>query len=107
MYLRNKIPLGSDNPLIIEFEFTGEFEENGLSNFSRLEVRIGDESYNSVDDPGVVYTVSDTELRVKLGKVTSLPKGEHPIEVWGITPLYDPLLINSESYANLPMVEII
>lgn len=76
---------GTDTPIIINFDFDGEFAENGLNNFTNIEVKIGTETYSTQANPNDIIVQSKTQLRVKVGTLTSLEAGEHSITVTGYT----------------------
>jgi len=87
--MQNVIYLGKDNPVIIDFSFTGEFADNGLSNFTDIQVEIGSESYSLSGNPSNVVVSSATELRILIGDTTSLTPAAYPIKVIGINAIYD------------------
>jgi hypothetical protein len=87
--MQNIVYLGKDNPIVIDFTFTGEFEADGLSNFTDIEVEIGGESYTLLANPTNVIVSTNTQLRVLIGDVTSLTDGAYSINVIGVSATYD------------------
>lgn len=86
----NKIYRGKDNPVIIDCTFDGEFAADGLSNFNRIQVDIGGESYNTADHPAAIFAQSNTQLRVKIGDLTQLAPGTYTMVITGFTAVeYD------------------
>ena len=86
--LQNKIIKSrtKGNPVSLEFYFDGEFRALGLNNFTRIEVSIGDEVYDT--DGGEVEIYSPTELRFRIGAVTGLLPGDYTIIVTGYSATY-------------------
>ncbi|MFW0776343.1 MAG: hypothetical protein ACN2B6_01305 [Rickettsiales bacterium] len=89
MSKQNIVYLGRDNPIIIDFTFTGDFETDGLSNFTDIQVFIGDETYTLLINPSNVIVSSNTQLRILIGDTTSLPSGNYEIKILGISGVYD------------------
>nr|WP_136252890.1 hypothetical protein [Ningiella ruwaisensis] len=85
-YLQNYIVKGHDNPVVLLFDFDGDFATSGLNNFNRIVVEIGNESYDT--DGDYVDIHSDTELRIRIGTQTSLPEGEHKLTIIGYSTTY-------------------
>lgn len=86
--MQNVIYLGKDNPVIIEFTFTGDFADNGLSNFTDIQVTISDETYTLLLNPTNVVVNSNTELRVLIGADTSLDVGFYTLSIVGVSATY-------------------
>ncbi len=89
MSKQNIIYLGRDNPVIVEFSFTGDFANDGLSNFTDIQVTISDETYTLLLNPTNIIVSSDTELRILIGDTTSLTAAAYPIKIVGVSPVYD------------------
>ena len=89
MSKQNVIYLGKDNPVIVEFSFTGDFATDGLSNFTDIQVTIGDETYTLLINPSNIVVNSNTELRILIGDTTSLGEGAYSIKIVGVSATYD------------------
>ena len=87
--MQNVVYLGRDNPIIVNFTFTGDFANDGLSNFTDIQVTIGDETYTLLVNPANVIVSSDTQLRILIGDTTSLSPGGYQIKIIGISAIYD------------------
>lgn len=87
--MQNIVYLGYDNPIVIEFAFTGDFSDGGLSNFTDIRVIIGDETYTLLLNPTNIVIESNSELRVLIGDTTSLGVGAHYITIIGFSGVYD------------------
>lgn len=92
-----KIYIGYDKAATLAFTFTGEFlDAGGLTSFDQINVAIGSESYNSVDNPLAVIVVDASTLRIAIGDVTALTAGAYHPTIIGINSTYDdgyPLLV--------------
>ena len=87
--MQNIVYKGFDNPLVLLFTFTGDYADGGLNNFSRIEAVIGDEEYNTVDNPTNIFVESDTELRILIGDTTQLDVGYYHLHLVGFSDTYD------------------
>jgi hypothetical protein len=87
--MQNVVYLGKDNPVIIDFTFTGDFAVDGLSNFTDIQVDIGGEQYTLILNPTNVIVSTDTQLRVLIGVDTALSVGAYSIKITGISATYD------------------
>ena len=86
--MQNKIIKGTDQPVVMNFTFTGEFASGGLGEFTDIQITIGSEVYTSALNPSEVV-VSGNELRLLIGTVTSLDAGGYNLTIVGISPTYD------------------
>lgn len=86
---QNKIVKGRDNPVIINFDFTGSFASGGLNNFTKIVVGIGGESYNTEDNPDKVIVNGKFQLALMIGDVTNLESGNYDLTVTGYSSTYD------------------
>lgn len=80
---------GSDNPVIFEFTFSGDFSASGLNNFTRITVAIGNESYDSSVDINQLKINSPTELSLSIGDTTTLDAGSYTPIIIGYSATYD------------------
>lgn len=87
--LQNTVIKGTDTPVVISFEWEGEFLADGLSNFTDIQVEIGDEEYTLLLNPSEVVVASNSELRILLGLATSLAAGSYRLIITGISLTYD------------------
>lgn len=85
---QNVIYKDRDNPVVIEFTFSGEFGDGGLSNFNRIEVFVGSEMYSTDVAPQNVFIVGQ-ELHINIGVDTDLDSGAYPIKIVGYTDYYN------------------
>lgn len=85
-----KIYIGYDKPATLSFVFTGDFlDAGGLTSFDQINVTVGSESYNSVDNPMAVIVVDESTLRIAIGDVTALSPGAYHPTIIGINSTYD------------------
>lgn len=84
--VQNVIIKGRGNPVSILFSFTDDFKTDGLNNFTRISIQVGDETYDT--DSNNVTIISNNELRFRIGTVTSLEKGYYDLTVTGYSPTY-------------------
>ena len=103
--MQNVIIKGKDNPVVLNFSFTGDFASGGLSNFDDIEVYIGSESYTLVLDPQNVVVEADSQLRILIGDTTSLDAGFYEIKVVGINGVYNDGYVLTEC-KNLQKVQV-
>jgi hypothetical protein len=86
---QNTVFIGNDNPVIVNFSFTGDFSVDGLSNFTDIQVGVGSESYTLLTNPSNVVVSSNTQLRIKIGDSTALGTGLYPLKIVGFSATYD------------------
>ena len=86
---QNVVYLGKDNPIVIDFVFTGEFLASGLSNFTDIQVDVGGEAYTLLLNPTNVLVESNTELRILIGTDTALTPGAYTLKITGVSETYD------------------
>lgn len=86
--MQNRLFIGRDNPIVLEFTFTGDFASGGLSNFDNITANIGGEEYSTSNDPDKIIVDGDT-LRLAIGDVTQLNPGFYQLELIGYSPTYD------------------
>lgn len=82
---KQKVIKGFDNEVFIDFTFTNDFT---LSEFTVIEVKIGDETYSTIDDPTQVY-ILENRLVLNIGENTTLEVNK-----------YKPLVIGKNAYYN-------
>lgn len=86
----NKIVKGKDNPVIINFTFGGDFEQDGLNTFTEIVLTIGGETYSTNTTPNNLVIVNNSQLKLIIGDVTSLNAGYYIPEIVGFnTTNYD------------------
>lgn len=86
---QNIVVKGKDNPVVIKFTFEGEFEEQGLNNFTRIELLLGGETYDSTDSPDKIWIENAGELRINIGVATKLECGWYSPTITGYSAAYD------------------
>jgi len=98
----NKIfPLKS-NKVAIDFEFAGDFGEDGLNNFTEIEIVIGDETYSTIDNPSNILVDTKSKLILDIADVTSLEDGAYFIEIIAkVSGETEPYLLNGDCGAKL------
>lgn len=84
---QNVIIKGKDNPVVITFAFTGDFASLGLNTFTSVSVQVGDETYTT-GGPNLSIE-SNSELRLKIGDVTTLDAGYYLPTIIGYSATYD------------------
>ena len=105
---QDKIIKGLDNPIVMEFTFTGDFAALGLNTFTSINVDIGTETYTTLTTPDNLFIVSNTELRLKIGDTTALDVGAYLLEIVGFSPTYnDGYLISGSCNAVLGSVYVV
>ncbi|MEI8647390.1 hypothetical protein P4S73_04575 [Paraglaciecola sp. Hal342] len=82
---KQKVIKGFDNEVFIDFTFANDFT---LSEFTVIEVKIGDETYSTIDDPAQVY-MPENRLVLNIGENTTLEVNK-----------YKPLIIGKNAYYN-------
>lgn len=82
---KQKVIKGFDNEVFIDFTFANDFT---LSEFTVIEVKIGDETYSTIDDPTQVY-ILENRLVLNIGENTTLEVNK-----------YKPLIIGKNAYYN-------
>lgn len=82
---KQKVIKGFDNEVFIDFTFANDFT---LSEFTVIEVKIGDETYSTIDDPAQVY-ILENRLVLNIGENTTLEVNK-----------YKPLIIGKNAYYN-------
>lgn len=87
--MQNVVYLGRDNPVVIEFTWSGEFAAEGLNNFDDIALSLGGESYSSVSNPENVTIDSQTQLSLIIGVDTALSVGRYELSVVGFNGIYD------------------
>ena len=87
--MQNVIIKGKDNPVEFKFTFSGDFETNGLNNFTRITVTLGNETYATDDATIKLFVDSPTELRLTCGDVTALDAGYYTPIIVGYNAIYD------------------
>lgn len=80
---------GLDNPVVMNFSFTGDFASTGLSAFNEIKLVIGTEEYSTVTTPDELFLNGNFELRLKIGDSTALDAGGYLPEITGFSPDYD------------------
>lgn len=114
--MHNIIIKGRDNPVILEFTFTGDFETNGLNTFDYITLSIDNESY-STQDADNKLTITDliindevkkgAGLELNIGDSTNLPVGYYTPAVIGYSPTYDDgYVLNSDDKRELQALEV-
>lgn len=83
--MQNVIVKGRDNPVIMTFTFTGDFEAQGLNNFSSITVDVGSETYSTANS---VTIVDKHTLSLNIGSVTALADGNYNPEIVGFSATY-------------------
>lgn len=102
----NIIYKGNDNPVVIAFTFTDDYEDDGLLNFTDILVVVGGESYTLLLTPENVTVVSATELRIKIGDTTSLSAGRYQLTIVGFSDIYDDGYVLTKKGNPLSYVEV-
>ena len=104
---QNVIVKGKDNPVVMEFSFTGDFEASGLNTFTEVKLTIGGEEYSTVANPDNLSIESATELRLKIGDSTELDVGCYLPEIVGFSATYDDgYLLSGKCKAILPTIRV-
>lgn len=89
--------IGYDKSVSLGFTFSGDFSDaGGLLAFTQINVDIGGESYNSVDNTEAIVVVDESTLRISIGDVTALTAGAYHPTIIGINATYNdgyPLLV--------------
>lgn len=86
---QNIIIKGRNNPVRIQFSFKGDFQQQGLSSFSRVELTLGNESYNTLDNPTEIKILEQGfVLEINIGMATLLPNGSYMPEIVGYSNVY-------------------
>lgn len=88
MSKQNIIVKGQGVPVIMNFEFNGDFSETGLNGFSSISLTIGDETYTTDADPDKLFVESSTQLRLRIGASTNLPPRQYVQEIKGFSAEY-------------------
>lgn len=105
---QNKIIKGFDNPVIMQFTFTGDFAASGLNTFTSISLSIGAETYTTLANPDNLFIVSNTELRLKIGDITTLPEDAYLPEIVGFSINYnDGYLISGACNAILDAILVL
>lgn len=104
---QNIITLSNPVPVVILFGFQGEFKENGLNTFTRLSLKIGDETYDTQATPSELYVENGNELHLNIGSVTSLKPGEYIPTILGYSPRYNGYELNSPRVNKLRPIKIV
>jgi hypothetical protein len=86
---QNIIVKGTDKPVNIVFNFTEEFATNGLNEFSRITLQIGDEAYDTAVNTNQLVIVSSTELSLRISDSTALSVGRYPLTILGYNATFD------------------
>ena len=86
---QDKIIKGFDNPVVMEFTFTGDFAALGLNTFTSISLSLGTETYTTLLNPDNLFIVSNTELRLKIGDITALAEDAYLPEIVGFSPTYN------------------
>ena len=87
--MQNVIIKGNDNPVIFNFDFTGDFAADQLDAFTDIQLTIGDESYSTLTNPTLLFKETNKQLRLKIGDITALAVGSYAAEVVGFSADYD------------------
>lgn len=82
---KQKVIKGYDNEVFIDFTFTNDFS---LSEFTVLEIKIGNETFSTIDDPQKAYLI-ENRLVLNIGEETQLDVNK-----------YKPLIIGRNTYYN-------
>ena len=91
---QNTIIKGRDNPVRMSFTFSGDFAEQGLNSFTRVEIKLGDsvysETYDTVANPTLLKILnSGTTLELSIGDTTNLAVGSYTPQIIGYSNVYD------------------
>jgi hypothetical protein len=86
---QNKVIKGLDNPVVMNFTFTGDFAALGLNTFTSINLDLGDETYTTLLNPNNLFIVSNTELRLRIGDTTALVAGSYLPEIVGFSATYN------------------
>lgn len=105
--MQNRLFIGRDNPIVLEFNFTGDFASGGLSNFDNITVNIGGEEYSTNNDPDKIIVDGDA-LRIAIGDVTQLTPGFYQLELIGYSSTYDDgYVLACGGYQGLDRLQIV
>lgn len=87
--MQNLIIKGKDNPVVIEFSFTGDFYQNGLNTFARLTLQIGDEIYDTSIDTDYLKIIDNNTLHLIIGDHTQLEPDKYVLTIIGYSNVYN------------------
>ena len=86
---QNVVIKGRDNPVIVNFAFTGDFAALGLNTCTRIDVGIGGETYSTSNPANVSVENSGRELHIKIGDTTQLEAGAYMLDIVGFSATYN------------------
>ena len=100
--IQNRIYKGYNNPVIIDFVFYDAMSSQGLSNFTKMVVDIGNETYSTDTTPDNLYVEGDS-LFLDIGEVTQLPVGtkEYTLTIIGYNNEYQSGYVLQSSENNI------
>jgi len=105
--MQNTIIKGTDNRVNIVFTFTGEFTTNGLNEFTRITLALGNETYDTSVNTDELVIVSDTELSLRISDSTSLAAGFYLPTIKGFNSTFnDGFPLTSECSPELGMIKV-
>ena len=87
--MQNVIIKGKDNPVIMNFNFTGDFLDDQLDVFTDIRLTIGGETYSTLTNPTLLFKTTNKQIRLKIGDTTALDVGIYTAEVVGFSADYD------------------
>ena len=106
--MQNIIIKGRDNPVILEFTFTGDFETNGLNTFDYITLSVDSESYSTQDaDNNLTISTDGMRLTLNIGDTTNLSDGYYTPTVIGYSSTYDDgYVLNSDDKRELSKITV-
>jgi len=105
--MKNIIILSRNNEVEIAFTFTGDFAENGLSNFTNIQLTIGGETYTTTSNPSELYLNGNNALVLNIGSVTALAVGSYKPEIIGFSATYpDGFVLACDSVSKIGLIYV-
>lgn len=92
-----------DNRVKMVFTWGGDFATGGLTNFIRIELTIGTETYSTTATPNELFLEGNNTLVLDIGDSTALLDGSYVPKIVGYSALYDDgFLLSGSCKLKLP-----
>ena len=107
MYKQNVLKKTRDNEVVFKFDFDPSDILTSLSQFTEIQLTIGNETYSTVSDPTKLFVLG-SKLYLKIGDVTQLSVGYHPVTIIGFNASYDDgYVLTSPEINTINRVEVL
>lgn len=84
----NRVLLGKDNEVKINFTFEDDFAVRGLDNFTEIVVEIDGERWSSIEHPDFLR-IESNKLELSIGDITLVSEGVYFPLIVGYNDIYD------------------